>query len=105
MQKVDIPVPGGGLQGCGPRQDSAASSSFSRSQAVLDDADEALEGGFLIEFSEGIDFKRFPSSGRRAGGCAAGWARQLIHAERSSNGSCRSRRALEPIQPRRRLGR
>ena len=31
----------------------------------------------------------------RAGGeCAAGWARQLIHAERSSNGSCRRARGL-----------
>ena len=30
----------------------------------------------------------------RAGECAGGWARQLIHAERSSNGSWRSARKL-----------
>ena len=45
-QKVDNPVPGGGLQGSRPGQGSAASSSFSRSPAVLDDADEAFEVAF-----------------------------------------------------------
>ena len=46
VQNVDIPVPGRGRQGSGPGQVSAASSSFSRSPAVLDDAEEAFEGVF-----------------------------------------------------------
>ena len=48
MQNVDIPVPGGGLQGSGVGQGSAAS----RSPAVLDDADKVLEGFFLALFPE-----------------------------------------------------
>ena len=43
------------------------------------------------------------SGGWPASECAAGWARQLIHAERSSSGSCRSRRALELSRHRGRL--
>ena len=90
---VDYPVPRGregsggeGLQGFGPGQFSTASSSFSCS------VDEGLKEGF----------RTFPRVKRkcgvwRAGECRAGWARQLSHAERSSNGSCRSRRALELI--------
>ena len=58
---------------------------------MLNDADEALEGFFFSHFS----LKEKKCAGRQAGECAAGWARQLIHAERSSNGSCRSRCALE----------
>ena len=81
-QIVDIPVRGG-LQGFLPGK----ASSSSRSRLV----DEALEWGFFAHF-----FPWKKSAGSRAGGCAAGWARQLIHAERSSNGSCRSLFALEP---------
>ena len=69
-----------------PGQGSTASSSVDRSSV----AEEAFEG-FFSHFSA----KEKKCEGHRAGECAAGWARQLIHAERSSNGSCRSRRALE----------
>ena len=101
-QKVDIPVPGGGggrssrfspwtefnrcradrwysgggLQGFRPGQRSSASSSSSHSPAgVHGDADEPGEG-FFSHFSPALE-------------CDSAAERQLIRAERSSNGSCR----------------
>ena len=68
-QLVDIPSSGGGLG-----QGSASSAGA---------ADEDFTGVFRT-------FLHGKSAECRAGGeCEAGWARQLIHAERSSNGSCR----------------
>ena len=113
-QTVDIPVPGHGSSGYGdlrgfppgqspkapfveqhvpvgvpqdflPDQGSAASCSVP--------ADEPFQG-FFSHFSQAEKVRTL----------ACRWvARQLIHAERSSNGSCRSRCALKPNQPRRRL--
>ena len=73
-QIVDIPSSGGGL---GQGSSSSACP-----------ADEDFTGGFRT-FSHG---KKCGVPGRCE--CAAGWARQLIHAERSSNGSCRRARGL-----------
>ena len=68
-QIVDIPSSGGGLG--------------HESSSTAGPADEDFAGVFLT-------FPHGKSAECRAGGeCAAGWARQLIHAERSSNGSCR----------------
>ena len=69
-QIVDIPSSGGGsASSAGP-------------------ADEDFTEGFRT-------FHHGKSAECRAGGeCAAGWARQLIHAERSSNGLCRRARGL-----------
>ena len=65
-QTVDIPIHGGGLQGLRPGQGStASSSSFSLSSAVLDDADEALEGIFRT-----FPRKKKKCKGRGAGECA-----------------------------------
>ena len=73
-QLVDIPSSGGGLG-----QGSASSAGA---------ADEDFTGFFAL-------FPMEKSARCRAGGeCAAGWARQLIHGERSSNGSCRRAREL-----------
>ena len=102
-QIVDIPVPRGRgkrrVQGFLPEQSTTAQSveqivdipsggglgQGSSSSAGL--ADEDFSGGF----SHFSPWKKSAES--RAGGeCAAGWARQPIHAERSSNGSCRRAR-------------
>ena len=67
-QIVDISSPGVGL-GQGSSSPAGA-------------ADEDFTGFFEL-------FSMEKSAGCRAGGeCEAGWARQLIHAERLSNGSC-----------------
>ena len=94
----NVPVPGGGLYGSGPGQGSAESSSFSRSLAVLDDADEALEGFFRTSQRE--------ESARVARQVSAQLGGHVSSSTLSAhqNGSCWSRRALEPIQPRRLLG-
>ena len=115
-QIVDTPVPQGRggkrrVQGFLPEQSSTAtSSSLERisertveqivyipssggglgqgSSSSAGPADEDFTGFFAL-------FPMEKSAESRAGGeCAAGWARQLIHAERSSNGSCRRARGL-----------
>ena len=79
-QIVDIPVPGGGLQGFRPGQGSAASSSSSHSPAcVHEDADEPGEGFFAL-------FTVLKNcEGHPALECESAPERQLIHAERSSH--------------------
>ena len=52
-----------------------------------------LQMRILLGFSALFPMEK--SAGCRAGGeCATGWARQLIHAERSSNAQCRRARGL-----------
>ena len=83
-------IPGGGLQGFRPRQGSTTSSSFS--PATDDDADEPGTCGF----SHFSPFKK-KCEGDFALESESASERQLIQAERSSNASCRTRRALEAI--------
>ena len=90
VQIVDIP--GGGLQGSRPGQGSPASSYFHSPGGSDDDADEP---GTWV-------FRTFPRLKKSAEVTPAlesesASERQLIRAERSSNASCRSRRALEAI--------
>ena len=84
---VDILVSGGGLQGFRPGQSSTASSSFSVSRSPTDVLNTANE-----ELFEGC-FCTFPRPKKSASECGAVWARQLIHAERSS--MARARDALQ----------
>ena len=105
-QIVGIPAPRGRVQGFLPEQSSTATtSSLERisEQIVEQIVDFPSSGGGLGQGSSSSagpadeDFTGFfrtiphgKSAECRAGGeFAAGWARQLIHAERSSNGSCR----------------
>ena len=75
VEQIDDTSPGGGL-GLGSASSAGA-------------ADEDFIGG-SSHFSP-----MEKSVGCRAGGdCAAGWARQPIHGERSSNASCRRARGL-----------
>ena len=117
-QHVDIPVPGGGgrlagLQGSLPGQSSTAptveqivdipggglqgfrlgspASSF-HSPAGSDDADEA---GIVVFALSPVEKK---CEGHPALESESASERQLIRAERSSNASCRTRRALEAIR-------
>ena len=107
-QSVDFP--GGGLQDFRPGHGSTAAPSVERiSERIVEQIVDTSPGGGLGQGSAssagaadedftGV-FRTFPhgkkSAQYRTGGeCAAGWARQLIHAERSSNASCRRRFAL-----------
>ena len=103
-QIIDIPVPGtrgdhGGLQGFHPRQRSLQ-------RTVEQTVDIPADGGLQLFIHDPgfassavsreelgqLIFRTFhrrkKCEGRRAGECGAGWARHLIHAERSPNGSC-----------------
>ena len=105
-QIVDTPVPRGRGQGFLPEQSSTAISSGKRisERTVEQIVDIPSSGGSLAhgssssagpadeDFTGGFShFSPWKKSAEcRAGGeCEAGWERQLIHAERSSNGSCR----------------
>ena len=72
-----VDIPGGGLQGFRPGQSSSAS--FSSPARVHEIADEPGEGVF----------RTFPRPQKRALECESAPAVELIHAELSSNGSCR----------------
>ena len=114
-QIVDTPVPQGRGkrrgQGFLPEQSSTATSSSGKrisERTVEQIVDISSSGGGLGQGSSSSagpadeDFTGFFRTfhhGKRAeypagSECAAGWARQLIHAERSSNASCRRRFAL-----------
>ena len=118
-QIVGTPVPHGRGQGSLPGQVSPASGkriSERIVEQIVDFPEQTVEqivdtspgdgcglgssssAGPADEDFTGVVFALFPiekSAECRAGGeCAAGWARQLIHAERSSNGSCRRAREL-----------
>ena len=110
-QIVGIPVRRGRVQGFLPEQGSTAMSSSGKrisERTVEQIVDISSSGGGLgqgasssaspagEDFTGGFrTFLHGKSAEYRAGGeCAAGWARQLIHAERSSNASCRRRFAL-----------
>ena len=118
-QIVGTPVPHGRGQGSIPRQGSPASGkriSERIVEQIVVFPEQTVEpivdtspgdgcglgssssAGPADEDFTGGGFALFPmekSAECRAGGeCAAGWARQLIQAERSSNGSCRRAREL-----------
>ena len=114
-QIVDTPVPQGRGkrrgQGFLPEQSSTATSSSGKrisERTVEQIVDISSSGGGLGQGSSSSAgpadedvtgfFRTFHHGKRaecRAGSeCAAGWARQLIHAERSSNASCRRHFAL-----------
>ena len=115
-QIVDIPVPRGRGQGSLPQDrvqqrrlllwNAFLSGLWSRSLAFLLLVvawDAGLPHLLVLQMRILLGgFRTFPhgkSTEYRAGGeCAAGWARQLIHAERSSNGSCRRARRLRRFQ-------
>ena len=116
-QIVGIPVPHGRGQGSLPGQGSPASGKRTSERIVEQIVDFPVQTveqlvdtslgndcglgssssagpadeGFLLGFCALFPIEK--SAECRAGGeCAAGWARQLIHAERSSNASCRRAR-------------
>ena len=111
-QIVGIPDPQGQrrVQGSLPRQSStAAPSSVERIsertvEQIVDISPGRSLGQGLASSAGSADedftwvfshFSPWKNCGVPAGGeCAAGWARQLIHAERSSNGSCWRARGL-----------
>ena len=114
-QIVDTPVPRGRGPGFLPEQSSTATSSSGKptsfsgkrisERTVEQIVDISSSGGGLGQVSSSSaspadeDFN-VVTHGKKCGvpgrwcECAAGWARQLIHAERSSNGSCRRARGL-----------
>ena len=97
-QIVDTPVPRGRgkrrVQGFFPEQSSTATPSVERisERTVEQNVDISSGAGLGQRASSSAGpggFSHFSPECRAGGECEAGWARQLILAERSSNGSCR----------------
>ena len=112
-QIVDTPVPQGRgkrrVQGSLPGQSTTAMHSSGKriSERTMEQIVDFPPGGGLglgsapsagaadEDFTGFFHFSPWKNAECRAGGeCGAGWARQLVHAERSSNGSCRRARGL-----------